>query len=90
MIKKEGKPKFKKEKGEKTQPGEGPPPSFAPPPPPPQEEAAPPPPPPTGEAAPKVKKGGESRPKKGKGETPQQPCPEGMTALEDGSCVQTQ
>lgn len=84
---KEGKPKPKKYKGEPAQPDQGPPPSFAPPPPP--KEAAPPPPPAASDVAPKAKKDGQAggKPKKGKGEAPGQPCPEGMVPLEDGSCA---
>jgi len=89
-MKQEGKPKFKEEKGEQVQPEEGPPPSFAPPPPPAEETAPPPPPPPAGEEAPKVEKEGQPKPKKGNGEAPGTPCPEGMVPLEDGSCVTPQ
>jgi len=84
-MKKEGKPKFKKEQGEQVQPEEGPPASFAPPLPP-AEEAAPPP------ASPEAKENGKGKPrnKKGNGQAPGEPCPEGMVPLEDGSCAAPQ
>ena len=97
-VKKEGKPKPKKEKPEEMQPGESaapppppPPPEEAAPPSPPREEAAPPPPPPpSGDAPPEAKKNGKPKGKKGKGDGQGPPCPEGMIPLEDGSCVTPQ
>ena len=83
-------PNFKKEKGEQVQPEEGPPPSFAPPPPPAEEAAPPPVPPSAGEAPPEGKKNGKGKHKKGNGQAPGEPCPEGMVPLEDGSCVKPQ
>ena len=90
-MKKEGKPKFKKEKGEQAKPAE-------PLPPPPAEQESLPPPPlrtprrrnlpairtpaPTNEGKPKHKKD--------KGKPQQETCPEGMVPLEDGSCVTPQ
>ncbi|MGH6804118.1 MAG: DUF6600 domain-containing protein [Methyloceanibacter sp.] len=95
-VKKEGKPKPKKEKPEEMQPGESaapppPPPEDVAPPAPPQEEAAPPPLPPSGDApAEAKKKNGKPKGKKGKGDGQGPPCPEGMVPLEDGSCVTPQ
>jgi uncharacterized protein YraI len=101
-AKKEGKPKFKKNQGETATPDESLPPAPPPPleqavpppaqdmaPPPPPEEAAPPP-PFSGDEAPTMKKEGESMSKKGSGEAPKEPCPEGTMPLEDGSCVPTE
>jgi|RifCSP13_3_1023840.scaffolds.fasta_scaffold224116_1 hypothetical protein len=87
-MKKEGKPKFKKEQ---TEPSQNAQPPMAPPPPPPQEDFAPPPaPPPAGEALPEGNAQGKPKGKKGKGEKQGLPCPEGMVPLDDGSCAAPQ
>jgi hypothetical protein len=88
-LKKNGKPKGKKDRVEEPMPEMAPP-----PPPPPSGEAGPPPPPDEG-VAPKAK--GEGKPNrkvkgkgKGNGEQPTEPCPEGTVPLEDGSCAPTE
>ncbi len=86
-MKREGKPKFEKNQGETAVPEAGPP-----PPPPPSEDAGAP--PQDGYGPPKAKKAGKPNGGngngKGKDQPPAEPCPEGMVALEDGSCVPTQ
>lgn len=85
------KPKFKKGNGEQFQPEEGPGQQIMPPPAPPEEGAAPPPPPPpSGDAPPEANKQGKGKHKKGNGEAPSVPCPEGMVPLDDGSCATPQ
>ena len=83
-IKKEGKPKFKKDKGETGEPGES-----APLPPPSSKEATPPQQPP-GDQAPAPENEPKRKHKKDNGKPPQQACPEGTVPLEDGSCVTPQ
>lgn len=85
-AKKDGKPKKEKGNG---QPG-GPPPSFE------QEPMGETLPPPSSADAPSKKKDGKQggkqngKQKKGKGDAPGEPCPEGMMQMDDGSCAPMQ
>jgi len=81
-MKMEGKPKFKKDKGEQTQPGE----SVLPLPPPASEETAPAP-QPSGDQGPAPRIEGKRKHNKDNGKPPQEACPEGTVPLEDGSCA---
>ena len=81
-MKRDGTPKFKKDKGEKAVP-EAPPSS--------EDAGAPPPQSPDGDDQPRAKKDG--KPNKGKGKRDggaPESCPDGMVPLEDGSCVTPQ
>jgi hypothetical protein len=85
-MKRDGKPKFKKDKGEQAMPD-------ALPPPPPSEDAGAPPPQPEGGNQPSATQDGKPNKGKGKGKRdggPPESCPEGTVTLEDGSCVTPQ
>jgi uncharacterized protein YraI/ribosomal protein L21 len=92
-VNKEGKPKSKKDKGETAQPSEAappPPPAGEAPPPPPSSEEAAPPQQPSGDQTPAPNSEGKPKHKKDRGKPQQEPCPEGMVPLEDGTCVTPQ
>ena len=85
-MKRDGKPKFKKDQGEQAMPD-------ALPPPPPSEDAGAPPPQSEGGKQPSATQ--DAKPNKGKGKGkrdggPPEACPEGTVPLEDGSCVTPQ